>query len=680
MPILGRLAVCASPRHRAFCFANLPINVRFPRDALVTVAEALPPSAAQGASDRGDQMRSNRRRAIVGYQILDSAPETEFDDIAMLAARICGTSSAAISFIDDHRQWFKATCGIDRCETPIASSFCAYAIESPEIMVVTDATLDTRFADNPLVIGAPYIRFYAGMRILAWDGTPIASLCVFDPAPRPQRLTEVQQMSLRVLAGQVKSLLDLRRSVIEREAQVIAQTALSTELRHVADHDVLTGLPHRGVFQKRLETTMRAAKRTGTRVALMLVDVDHFKQINDSLGHDVGDALLCSFASRLRTVTRATDTVARLGGDEFGVLLSGIGPDEEVAGIVRSLNDRLQKPMGHRGRQVDCRASIGLAIYPDHADTPECLTKCSDLALGEAKRTRGCVEKFRPSLAAEFEKETQMLAIARRGVEGQHIVPHYQPKIDLASGALVGFEALVRCNRIGGTPILPGMFAVAFADRELAAAISRQVLARVLDDVHRWVADGLAFGHVAINTCAADFSSDDFADRLFDGLDSRGLHPRMIEVEVTEGIFLGRGAHHVARALTMLSERGVRIALDDFGTGYASLTHLKQFPVDVLKIDRSFVEGIGKNPDDTAIVRALIGLGSSLGIETVAEGIETSAQAAFVQSHGCDIGQGFLFSAATPSELVPKIISRFAQRPCTGLTSWLQPDLSERRN
>jgi diguanylate cyclase (GGDEF)-like protein len=574
----------------------------------------------------------------------------------MLAASICTAQSAAISFIDDARQWFKATFCIDQRETPIAVSFCAHVIGSGNIFIVNDTHLDPLFADNPLVTGAPYIRFYAGTRILAEDGTPIASLCVFDPEPRPNGLTEDQKVTLRLLASQVQALLKLRISIFEREAQVVAQTALSHELRYASEHDVLTGLPHRKLFQNRLLDAIRDARQNDTSVGLMLIDVDHFKQINDSLGHDVGDALLCSFADRLRAVVRASDTVARLGGDEFGVVLPGIGRDDEIAGIVNSLNERLHRPMEYNGRQVECRASIGLAIYPDHAITAEPLIKCADLALAEAKKSRGSVETFRPSMGAQFELETRMLSIAREGIEGQHIVPHYQPKVDLISGALVGFEALVRCDSRVGLPIMPAMFELAFDNRELATGISRQMINRVLGDIRRWVDGGLTFGHVAINTCAADFQADDFAERLLNSIELRGLNSSLIEVEVTEGVFLGRGAHHVTRALTILSERGIRIALDDFGTGYASLTHLKQFPVDVFKIDRSFVAGIGQNPDDTAIVRALIGLGISLGIETVVEGIETAAQANFAASHGCNIGQGFLFSEAQPAELVPSMI------------------------
>lgn len=617
-----------------------------------------PDSFAIAKTARPQQERLRRRNAIARYKILDSAPESQFDNIARLAASILGTRSAAISFIDDTRQWFKARCGLEPRETAISVSFCSHAIKADALFVIKDASKDPRFAKNPLVTGAPHIRFYAGMRILAADGTPIAALCVIDPVARPQGLTPVEEATLRTLAGQVEALLELRRLVLEREDQVIAQSQLSEKLRHVAEHDELTGLPRRDLFHKQLIRAMDDASGSSSRFALLFVDVDHFKQLNDSLGHDAGDALLCGFAERLRTELRKTDSAARLGGDEFAVILNGIGPDHQITDLVKSLNQRLHEPIPHRGRMIGCRASIGLAIYPDHAADTEGLMKCADLALAEAKLTRGRVETFSMRMKEEFDRGTEMLSVARVGLESGRIVPHYQPKIDLNTGALVGFEALVRCQTLDNALIMPDNFSHAFEDRELAVAISREMISSVLNDIRSWVDCGLQFGHVAINTGAADFRGNTFAETLLDQIALRGLAPSMIELEVTEGVFLGRGSQHVSRALSVLNKAGVRIALDDFGTGYASLTHLKQFRVDVLKIDRSFVSGIGRNLDDTAIVRALIGLGRSLGIATVAEGIETASQAKFARSHGCDIGQGYLFGKAQPGEFVPAMINR----------------------
>lgn len=620
-----------------------------------------PPSAIIARPSRSERTRLRRREAIARYDILDSEPETHLDNIAMLAARIIGTQTAAISFIDDTRLWFKARCGLEHQETAISGSFCTHAIETDALFIVNNALEDPRFAQNPLVKGAPHIRFYAGMRILAGDGTPIAALCVFDHVARPQGLTPTEEMTLRTLAGQVEALLELRRLVLDREAQVEAQSQLSEKLRYVAEHDEMTGLPRRDLFQKQLTAAIEESKQTGARFALLLADVDHFKQINDSLGHDAGDALLCGFAEMLRTTLRPADRAARLGGDEFGVILSGIDRQQQITDLVKSLSQRLREPIVHRGRTIHFNSSVGVAIYPDHAADPDGLMKCADLALAEAKLSRGRTETFTQRMMEDFNRETEMLSVAREGLEAGRIVAHYQPKIDLNTGVLVGFEALVRSQTKDNVTIMPATFAQAFDDRELAVAISRKMISSVLDDIRGWVDRGLPFGHVAINVGAADFSSNTFAETLLNQIAMRDLVPSMIELEVTEGVFLGRGSQHVARALAVLSKAGMRIALDDFGTGYASLTHLKQFRVDVLKIDRSFISGIGTNFDDIAIVRALIGLGKSLGIATVAEGIETRAQAEFARSHGCDNGQGYLFGKAQPSEFVPAMIDRFQQ-------------------
>lgn len=599
-----------------------------------------------------------RRLAIARYNILDSAAERDFDNLTVLAAEVFGASFAAISFIDRARQWLKAEQGLGIAETPIEQSFCAHALESPDIFLVEDASLDPMFDANPLVTGHPHIRFYAGMRVLANDGTPIAAICVMDRVPRPGGLTEAQRLTLQILASQVESLLKLRHALIQQKQQVALQRRLSRQLRHMSNHDELTGLPRRNLFREKLDAALEQARQSGRRAAVMTVDVDHFKQINDSFGHDVGDSLLCAFAKRFRAATRKTDTVARLGGDEFGLVIPDIDAGDDLKMLLRSLGERLHKPFKHSGRVIDCEASIGVAIYPDHATSADELVKCSDLALAAAKTSRGCSAIFSSAMAEDFDRQARMLDIARAAIAANELIPHYQAKVSLATGRIVGFEALARFKQAGAPPLLPEMFAHAFTDGKLAADISRQMLAQVLDDVRHWVDIDAAFGHIAINSSATDFKSDDFAERLLDAIDSRGLDPAMIELEITEGVFLGRGAEQVTRALALLNARGVRVALDDFGTGFASMTHLKKFPVDVIKIDRSFVAGVATSPDDATIVRALIGLGKSLGIETVAEGIETVEQASFLRRHGCNLGQGFFYSAPAPAADVPSLIKQ----------------------
>lgn len=603
---------------------------------------------------------AKRCAAINRYQILDTPSEPEYEEITRLAAAVCGASFAAISFVCDDRQWFKSETGLGIKETPISVSFCAHAIQQPDVFVVTDAHKDPLFANNPIVVGHPWIRFYAGMPIMSADGTPIASLCILDSVERHQGLTETQTLTLRVLAKQVEAQLELRRLIVERDNRAAEQLKAATALRWIATHDSLTHLGNRTLFHSELELALNDAQESRSGVAVILIDVDHFKQINDSLGHDAGDAVLCSFAARLCEIVRAGDTVARLGGDEFGIVFKSVKNKSHLAAIVESLSTRLREKLEHNGRFIECRASIGVATYSDHAVTAASLIKCADLALGVAKTKRSCAVTFHPDMEEDFEREISMTALARDAIHQDRVFPFYQPKLDLRSGKLTGFEALLRWEQSDGNLGLPYMVAPAFLDTELALVIGDRMMTRVLDDMQKWKRASIDFGQIALNTCAGDFAANDFAERLLAAMRVRGLPPTLIEIEVTENVFLDRGSQYVLRALTKLNKHGVRIALDDFGTGFASLTHLKKFPVDVLKIDQSFVAGLGKTADDAAIVRALIGLGGSLGMETVAEGIETQAQAAFVRTCGCTIGQGYLFGAAAPAHKMPELIRKMA--------------------
>lgn len=598
--------------------------------------------------------------AIDEYQILETPREPRFDDITKLAATICEASFAAISFVCDDRQWFKSEIGIGIDQTPISKSFCAYAIRQPDLFTVLDAQQHPLFSHNPLVVGDPGIRFYAGMPITAHDGTPIATLCVLDVVARPLGISDIQRQTLQVLAKQVEVQLELRRAIIERDDRSAEQHSTSLALQWMAHHDPLTKLGNRTLFHSQLEGALSTSNSDGSGVALILIDVDHFKQINDSLGHDAGDALLCSFASRLRSIVRPGDTVARLGGDEFGIILTSIKSDTQLEAIVNSLKNRLHEKLNHNGRLIDCRASIGVATYANPNDAADTLIKQSDLALSVAKTARGCAVIFHPDMETDFEYNEMLTSRARAAIEQNRVFPYYQPKVDLQTGALTGFEALLRWKQIEGNLGLPQMIAPAFLDPELAHAIGERMIVGVLDDMRTWVDAGVNFGRVAINACAGDFATNDYAERLLAALTERELSPHLVEVEVTESVFMDRGSHFVLRALTMLSEQGVRIALDDFGTGYASLTHLKKFPVDVLKIDQTFVAGLGKSEDDQAIVRAIISLGNSLAMETVAEGIETQEQLSFVRQCGCTVVQGFLFSAALPALDVPSLVKTMA--------------------
>ena len=311
---------------------------------------------------------------------------------------------------------------------------------------------------------------------------------------------------------------------------------------------------------------------------------------------------------------------------------------------------------------MECRVSIGVALFPDHGDDVTALVKHADIALYHAKNSgRGRATLFGPELLESWEREAAMLDRARHILAHEQPCPWYQPKIALDSGAIVGFEALFRCPTADGKVIMPGEIASAFEHPELGPIITMMMIDRIIADCVRWRDAGVTVGPIAFNGSGADLNDDAFADRLLQRLADAGLPPSTVELEVTESVFLGRNAERVGRALNRLSDAGVSIALDDFGTGYASLSHLKQFPIDIIKIDQRFVRDLETDPDDAAIVRTVLNLAFSLGIRTVAEGVENSRQVDYLRAGGCHYGQGYHFSPAIPAAAVTRLLATTAQ-------------------
>jgi len=453
------------------------------------------------------------------------------------------------------------------------------------------------------------------------------------------------------------------RRIIMTVRDVTEEKTAEERVRWSASHDALTRLANRSLFQEKLDTAIERASESGRAVGLLLLDMDHFKQINDSLGHDVGDLLLKMFAERLRGVVRQSDTVARLGGDEFAVVLPELDGQPGLLQVSRTVEQCLREPFIHGGRVLDCRASIGASLYPDLGRTPEELLKNADIALYAAKAGgRGIVTLFEPRMRDDVQRRNSMVQLARNAIAEDRIVPYYQPKLDLAQGSLVGFEALLRWRTPRGRIGSPAALAAAFEDLDVAAQLSDRMIERVIADMRVWLDRGIDFKTVAVNASAAEFRRDNFAERVLEQLRRAQIPTRCFQLEITETVFLGRGAEYVHRALALLHMRGVKIALDDFGTGYASLRHLKQFPVDKIKIDQSFVRDMAVDPGDEAIIHAVVNLGRSLGIHVVAEGIETEEQRRRLLELGCEFGQGFLFSRAVPAGRVPALVERWRGR------------------
>lgn len=441
--------------------------------------------------------------------------------------------------------------------------------------------------------------------------------------------------------GEIRGIIGISRDITD-------QKSIAEQVQWAANHDALTGIPNRTFFHTSLSALMLKAASAGGELSLLVADLDHFKQVNDTLGHDAGDALLSETAARLQSCVRSSDIVARLGGDEFAIILPACGADR-ASGAADKIIGALRKPFTYNGRILDCRASIGGAVFPVHGSDPQELLKSADMALYAAKEEgRGAAKLFEQSIRDVMQKRISMLALGRRALRDAQIFPYYQPKVNLQTSKVSGFEALLRWHHPRLGVRLPGTIAACFDDNDLANEISDCIIDRAIADMRAWIDQGLEFGSIAINAGAAEFRTGDFASSILRRLNQSGVPTARFQLEVTETVFLGRGAECVERDLKLLSDHGVKIALDDFGTGYASLRHLKQFPVHIIKIDKSFVLDMHKRRDDAAIVSAVINLGQSLGMEVVAEGIETTGQEAELRQMGCGYGQGFLYSKAIP--------------------------------
>ncbi|MET0376966.1 MAG: EAL domain-containing protein [Rhizorhabdus sp.] len=448
--------------------------------------------------------------------------------------------------------------------------------------------------------------------------------------------------------GRVSRLLSICRDVTN------SKTA-ANRLKWTSEHDALTNLANRSTFQAHLKAATARARRSGVPFGLLLLDLDHFKHVNDTLGHAAGDELLQAVAGRLQAGTRPTDFAARLGGDEFAVIVEQVLDEGILQRTGDAIASRLNQPFSVGGRVISAGVSIGGALFPRDGASALELFNNADTALYALKTSgRGGLSMFHSQLRQQAQRAASQLNLARTVLNEDSVVPHYQPQIDLRTGRIIGYEALLRWVHPTRGIQAPDTVQEAFKDYELASKIGDLVRRRVFDDIGTWRAQDVNFGRVAINAAPAEFLRDDYAERLLRQIAAAGLPASFIEVEVTEHVFCERGSDYVIRALRLLSREGVRIALDDFGTGYSSLSHLRDFPVDVVKIDRSFVERLAKEAEISAIVSAVIGLAQSLSLNVVAEGVETPLQHRILLEKGCSHGQGFLFGRPASCDFVTK--------------------------
>jgi diguanylate cyclase (GGDEF)-like protein/PAS domain S-box-containing protein len=427
-----------------------------------------------------------------------------------------------------------------------------------------------------------------------------------------------------------------------------------------ANYDSLTNLPNRLLFRERLAQTVLFTRRKGEHQAVLFVDLDNFKMINDSLGHDAGDALLQQAAERFQNDVRETDTVARMGGDEFTILLSHITDPEDAAFIARKLLSTVAVPFVLRGHNVTVTASIGIAVCPHDAVEPGELITYADAAMYQAKsRGKNNYQFFTEDLKGKAIDRLNLETGLRDALDNEDFELHYQPCADLATGTVVSVEALVRWRRDGGELLPPSEFIPAAEETGLIIALGQWVLHQACAQNKAWQDAGLPPVRVAVNISARQFARPEFVPDIERVLDETGLAPEYLELELTETILMDQ-ARSAITSLRDLHALGIKLSIDDFGTGYSSLSYLKYFPIDTLKIDKSFVRDIISNPDDLTIVNTIISMAHQMDMKAVAEGVETEGQLALLRTQDLDEIQGFLLSKPMPADRMMKFLRKVA--------------------
>lgn len=425
---------------------------------------------------------------------------------------------------------------------------------------------------------------------------------------------------------------------------VSATRAKSLEMSHLAQHDPLTDLPNRVLFNDRLTQAISLAERQGNQLAVMFVDLDHFKKINDSLGHGVGDQLLQSVAQRLKACVRRTDTVSRLGGDEFVILLSQVEHEQDAVFSAQKILRSLAVPHTIENKSLDVNVSIGVSTYPTDGLDAERLVINADTAMYEAKATgRNNYKFFHREMHARVAEQQLLEADLRYALGRNEFLLHYQPKINLQTLETTGMEALIRWMHPQRGLVYPAQFVPIAEECGLIVPIGQWVLLEACRQARAWSDSGVGVVPLAVNVSAAEFGAKDFLSGVRAVLIATGVEPANLELELTESVLM-QDAESAVRSLGALKAMGVQLAIDDFGTGYSSFTYLRRFPMDALKLHQSFVQDITVDPGDATIVSAMISIGKSLKQRVIAEGVETLAQLDFLKHHGCGEGQGYYFS------------------------------------
>jgi diguanylate cyclase (GGDEF)-like protein/PAS domain S-box-containing protein len=693
---------------------------------------------------------AERLKALAEYHLMDTPPEEDFDRLTGLASRLFNVPIVTISLLDYDRLFSKANVGFDFREISREVSFSTYVIMHDDILVVPDTTQDPRFSSNPMVLGPPFARFYAGIPLVTPFGEKIGALSLIDTKPRSDFAIE-DRKNLTDIAALVMDRMEIRRldhvrtinqarfesiadtfsdaiicsnsearitfwnhaaerllgyssdeAMGQRSEFIVAESdrkiynALLERLRQgqrmdmpyrsigllalrkdgsefpaefsfsswkegrttsvniivrdvterrineehlfrLAATDALTNLPNRAVWRECLERTMAAE----TPATILLLDLDGFKEVNETLGHSAGDAILQEVALRLRSLCKTATMVARLGGNEFVVLLAG-NDERQARAVAAQLIAAISMPYELSGQRCDIGVSIGGALGPQHGSRPDDLLAAADMALYRAKSTgKGHFELFEPRLREVAVLRRVFEQELRFAFENGEFEMFYQPQVSLSNRQVVGAEALMRWNHPQQGLLSPASFIDVLSQKPSAAAVGEWVLRTACQQAEKWQSRIPGF-RMGVNLFEAQFRSGRLVTLVREVLTQTRLLPENLELEIVENVLL----HNDSCTLCMLQDLrgiGVGLAFDDYGTGFASLSLLKRYPVTRLKIDRSFVRDVNTDPTDAAVVKAILYLGRSFGMDVIAEGVETEAQLDFLKRVGCTQAQGYLF-------------------------------------
>jgi diguanylate cyclase (GGDEF)-like protein len=492
----------------------------------------------------------------------------------------------------------------------------------------------------------------------------------FDYITKPIDLRHVEAAVERALHH---SVLLKERTAYKAQLESLLQLR-TAEVDRLAYYDTVTQLPNRALFEDRLAKAVAIAKTSGETLGLLFISLDQFKKVNDSLGHGLGDSLLREFAERLKSCITESDTLARFAGDEFALLQMQIEGTKDVIETMGSLSQVLKFPFELSGHEVFTTASVGVSLFPHDSDDSQMLLKNAGAALYKAKRSGGANCQFYTKDLHEVASRRLALETSlRRAIQKQEFLIHYQPRVSVESLAITGVEALLRWNHPQLGIVGPSEFIPLAEDTGLIVPIGEWLMRHACLQNRRWQELGYSPIQVAVNICARQFQEQDLAETIVRILDETGLEPEYLELELTESSIM-QNADHAAEVLTRLKSMGIDISIDDFGTGFSSLASLKRLPIDSLKIDQSFVRDVSTDPDDAALVMAIITLAHNLRLRVIAEGVETEEQLRFLDLLRCDEIQGYLFSRPLPAEL---LLNLFDSHPGKLGTRIFQPEMPD---